>query len=274
MRQILKCSWPWGSVAAPSMLCALPLAHKATERTCCSEVGNRGTTHARVAAGIGAGPSQSNGEAIFAAAVAALGSQSKAISHTALSLLYRFLRVLAVPNILYCDVKTPAIPGSVHGAVVHWVSYSYFPKHPNPVPWRLPTDGEVRSARHFAEQAVAEACSEIDRMVSDGSIADSGHEPRRRLRRAQLMAYAASSSLLSVLLPISLAEGAAKSKASGGADSIAVCDVEAEGWVGCRVVPDVLEMALRVAAHTDSANVDSLNMCITMIEARSRASFR
>lgn len=231
----------------------------------------RGTTHARVAAGIGAGRAQSNGEAIFAAAVAALGSHSKAISQTALSLLYRFVRVLAVPNIRYSDVGTPPIPGSVHGAVAHWVSYSYLPKHANPVPWRHPTVGEVRSARAFAERAVLEACSEVACMVCDGSIADSGHEPRRRLRRAQLMAYAASSSLLSVLPPVSLTEGAAESKASGGAGSIAVCDVEAQGWQGCRVAYDVLEMALRVAAHTDSANVDSLNMCITMIEARSHA---
>ena len=219
-------------------------------------------------AGIGPSIVHKHADALCDAANAALGSHAKVVGHGALSLLYRTLTTLTVPRPMSDQMARPAIPGSIDDAVAEWMPINFRGPGAQRIPWFEPTSDMVATARRLAESAVAESAKEIDAMVADGSIADNGHEARRRLRRAQLMGYTAVSALMPALPPLSLRPDVRAQRQADAANSLALASADVSGWEGCRVAESVLATALKVARNVDPANVYSLSLVTNAIEVR------
>jgi hypothetical protein len=134
----------------------------------------------------------------------------------------------------------------------------------------MPTAAGTSTARALAERLVAEASAEVEAMIANGSIQEMGHAARRRLRRAQLLAYVSCTALTDVLRPLSLAPGVAETKGSGGEGSLCICALHYPGWDGFTGVEQALNLALRIAHHANPANVLCMNMVIATIEVCSQ----
>lgn len=206
-----------------------------------------------------------NGEAVQAVAVAAMGSHSKAVAHTAVSLLHKLLHRLAVPRILYDCIPYHAIPGSVGEGVAAWVPLK--PSDPSVVPWAEPCAEDTAIARALAERILVASRAEVDAMVSNGNIAESGHEARRRLRCALLCAYACVNALTTTAPTLGVSPAAADARRAA-AEPLGVCNWTPAGWEGCSITHDAAALAITVATHTDAAHVYGLNMAISLLEVR------
>lgn len=226
------------------------------------------TLFTSVVTGIGVEVCERNAEAIYAATTTAIGSHSKAVAHAAISPHLRLLSRLAVSRPQYHLVATPAIPGSLDEAVAEWVPLHYCGRAALRLPWTTPTRASTATARALAERGVSDAASEVRAMVADGSIADSGHAARRRLRRAQLLGYACVSAVLSVMPGVTLTAEAIERRGCDGDSSVALFDVTAPGWEGCTIAEQLLESALLVATHVDPVNVYALSLVMSAVEVR------
>jgi hypothetical protein len=164
------------------------------------------------------------------------------------------------------DAECKAIPGSPSNAIAAWISFAGTDVH-----WTLPTAAGTRTARALAERAIADASAEVEVMISSGAIRDMGHASRRRLRRAQLLAYVTLCCLQDVLPPFCLAPGVAEAKGSEGEGALCICSMRFSGWENYTGLEQTLDLALRIAQHADPANVHCMTMVIAMIEVRFEA---
>jgi hypothetical protein len=189
-----------------------------------------------------------------------MGSHSQAITYAAFYVVFRLLQYLATPRISG-NPEDRGVPGSPNNSLAAWVTFAGAA-----VPWRMPTAASTRMARTLAERLIAEASDEVEDMIAKGTIKEMGHAARRRVRRAQLLAYVTCTALTDVLRPLCLAPGVAEAKGSGGPGSLCICALHFPGWEGFTGVEQALSLALRIAQHANPANVLCMNMVIATIE--------
>jgi hypothetical protein len=160
------------------------------------------------------------------------------------------------------------LPGTVNNAVARWVAKDG--AGARRLPWAVPTPSDVAAARALLERAMRDMRAEIDAMIADGSIADAGHTPRLRLRRA-LNFISCVQTCLGHITPRDAARDDAidlRDELDFAVDSIAVAAMAQGGWEGCTLAHDAIEAALLVAAHADAGNTWALGMSVHILQVR------
>lgn len=158
------------------------------------------------------------------------------------------------------------LPGSVNNAVARWVARDM--DGSPPIPWHCVTPEETAVARALLERGMRDMRAELDAMIADGSISESGHAARLRLRRVQSVLYAIQTSAPIGLHDVQVDPDAAglTGKADGDVDSINTPIVPPPGWDGNTLTHDVMRASLDIIEHVDAGNTWSLSMAISSLE--------
>jgi hypothetical protein len=165
------------------------------------------------------------------------------------------------------------LPGTINNAVARWVPRNM--QGCPPLPWYVSSAKNVALGRSVLERGMRELRDELAAMVADGSISDSAHTARLRLRRVQCFLHAIQTSMTpwGDGLPQSRAGPNAEGllgEANAESDSISVSICSQAGWEGCTLMHDIMQAVMLVIERADSENTTALSLAIISLEVRWR----